>query len=118
MLKSCDMPETDHNTNTLQPESLPLTISADGRYRAADKGIRQQAADGSLEFLEIIIDANQLLGGGKHTLLGDETTYLPCSAEFILEHFEPRPDGTCLARYKRRDKESEPNPSQATISPS
>ena len=111
MLKSCDMPETDHNTNTLQPESLPLTISADGRCCAADKGIRQQAADGSLEFLEIIIDASQLLGGGKHTLLGDETSYLPSSAEFILEHFEPRADGTCLARYKRRDQDSEPTPS-------
>ena len=112
MLKSCDLPETDHNTSTLQPESLPLTISADGRCCAADKGIRQQAADGSLEFLEIIIDATQLLGGGKHSLLGDETSYLPpCSAEFILEHFEPRADGTCLARYKRRDQDSEPNPS-------
>ena len=118
MLKSCDMPETDHNTSTLQPESLPLTISADGRYRAADKGIRQQAADGSLEFLEIIIDANQLLGGGKHTLLGDETTYLPCSAEFILEHFEPRADGTCLARYKRRDQRFRANPFLSTHSPS
>lgn len=111
MLKSCDMPETDHNTSTLQPESLPLTISADGKCLTADKGIRQQAADGSLEFLEIIIDASQLLGGGKHTLLGDETSYLPSSAEFILEHFEPRADGTCLARYQRRDQDSEPNPS-------
>ena len=106
MLKSCDMAETDHNMSTLQPESLPLTISADGKCLNADKRIRQQAAYGSLEFLEIIIDATQLLGGQNNTLLGDETSYLPSSTEFILEHFEPRADGTCLARYQRRDKGS------------
>lgn len=68
----------------------------------AGEKIRQLAADDSLQELEIIIDASQLLGGQNPTLLGKDATYLPCSVEFSLEHFEPRPDGTCLARYRRK----------------
>ncbi len=97
------MAETDHNITTLQPESSPPTISADGRCLKADEKIRRLAEHDSLEQLEIIIDANELLGGKNPTLLGeDDSSHLPRSIEFILEHFEPRPDGTCLARYRRQ----------------
>ena len=86
----------------LQPESSPHIISADGRCPIAGETIRQLATNDSLEELEIIIDASQLLGGQNPTLLGADATYLPYSVEFTLEHFEPRADGTCLARYRRK----------------
>lgn len=107
MLKSCDMAEIDHNNDTLQPESLPLSISADGKCHASNMLLRELVADDSLDILEIIIDGQRLLGGKADGILGDDSSYLPSSVEFELEYFEPRPDGTCLARYKRRKKSSD-----------
>ena len=101
MLKSCDIAEIDHNMMTLQHESLSLTISADGRCHEAGQLLRQSLTNDSIDVVEIIIDANQLHGGSISTILGENSSYLPSSIEFTLDHFEPRPDGTCLLRYKR-----------------
>ena len=95
------MAEIDHNNSTLQPESLPLTISADGKRHANNRLLREHLADESLDILEIIIDGKHLMGGKADGILGDDASYLPSSTVFRLEHFEPKPDGTCLARYKR-----------------
>jgi|GEM_PF-1220187 hypothetical protein len=110
MVKSCDMAEIDHNSVTLQPESLPLTISADGKCHTSDQLLRESVADESLDILEIIIDGQRLLGGKASGILGDDISYLSSSAEFTLEDFEPRPDGTCLARYRR----NKPSPDTAS----
>ena len=101
MLKSCDMAEIDHNMMTLQHESLSLTISADGRCPTAGQFIRQSLTNDSLDILEIIIDAKQLQGGSTSSILGENSPHLPSSVEFTLNHFEPRPDGTCILRYQR-----------------
>ncbi len=95
------MAEIDHNTHTLQPESLSLTISADGRCLDVDQLTPQIMADDSLGILEIIIDAKQMYGGPCNSILGESSPYLPSSAEFTLDHFEPLNDGTCILRYKR-----------------
>lgn len=102
MLKSCELAESDHNIMALQPESSPHIISADGQCLMAGEKIRLLAADNTLEELEILVDASHLLGDQNHTLLGENAPYLPCSVAFTLEYFEPRPDGTCLLRYRRK----------------
>jgi len=107
MLKSCDMAEIDHNMNTLQHESLSLQMSADGRCHHSSPLLRQSLADKSVTSLEIILDANHLCGGKISSILGDETSYLPSSAEFTLDHFEPKEDGTCLLHYTRCDPTSD-----------
>jgi len=97
------MSKTDHNTDVLQPESLPLTITADGKCLSAPSQLRQLAQGQYLETLEIIIDGNLMIGGkSTSTLLGQSLDFLNTSQHFYLEHFEPKPDGTCLARYARK----------------
>ncbi|MDG1356590.1 MAG: hypothetical protein P8P36_00170 [Akkermansiaceae bacterium] len=86
---------------TLQPESLSLTISADGRCLDANQLTPKILASDSLDILEIIIDAKQMHGGPSSSILGGNSSYLPSSVEFTLDHFEPLNDGTCLLRYKR-----------------
>jgi hypothetical protein len=112
MVKSCDVSKNDHNIATLQPESssptLSLTITADGKCPAAPASIRADAEMDTLETIEIIIDGTRLLGGeSTPTLLGKDTAFLPASRLFTLEHFEPRADGSCLARYVRKQPSSE-----------
>ena len=102
MLKSCELAEIDHNIMALQPESSPHIISADGQCLMAGQKIRQLSTDNTLEELEVLIDASHLLGDQNQTLLGKNAPYLPCSIAFTLEDFEPRPDGTCLLRYRRK----------------
>ena len=62
----------------------------------------------TLETIEIIIDGTRMLGGElTPTLLGKDPAFLPASRLYTLEHFEPRADGSCLARYVRRQPASE-----------
>ena len=102
MVSSCYAKKSDHNISTLQPESSTPTISADGKCLIAPEDLRQALEEDSLERLEIIIDGTRMLGGASTaSLLGNDTAFLPASRHFTLDHFEPRPDGSCLARYSR-----------------
>ena len=102
MVKSCDVTKNGHNLIALQPESSPLLITADGKCPDAPAVILRRAENDTLETIEIIIDGTRMLGGDlTPTLLGTGTEFLPASRLFKLVHFEPRPDGTCLARYVR-----------------
>jgi hypothetical protein len=102
MVSSCDVAKSGHNLSALQPESSSPVITADGKCPDAPADVRRLAEENSMESIEIIIDGTRMLGG-QHTptLLGESTDFLPCSMLFSLEHFEPRTDGTCLARYTR-----------------
>ena len=95
--------KNDHNSCALQPESSSPVITADGKCPDAPAHINRLAQEDSLETIEIIIDGTRILGGASTpTLLGEDSQFLPASRLFTLEHFEPRPDGSCLARYIRR----------------
>jgi len=80
-----------------------MVITADGKCPDAPAEIRQLAVDNKLNTIEIIIDGTLMLGGASTpTLMGTDTGFLPASRLFTLDHFEPMPDGRCLARYVRR----------------
>lgn len=55
--------------------------------------------------LEVVFDGNRMIGGrDSTTLIGKPGDYLPQSIHYRLTTFEPQQDGTCVARYEKRNQ--------------